>query len=161
MDKKLIGSNIKLYQDFPILVPYIADFENNGRNILYRTTTDHRILRLIDHDIGLSNRTQRIPTRFQPIQAIIITYDNIPLHRDHTKRFSYQIILASDWDNTYAIFNYGRLDGDSGDIGFTDPERYSTKRFLSPLADKRILRRTTNINGGPLGKHIYKLSNSC
>lgn len=161
MDKKLVGSNIRLYQDFPILVPYVADFENYGRNILYRRTTDRRILRLIDQDIGLFNRSQRIPTRFQSYNAIIITYDNIPLHRDYTKRFSYQIILASDFDNTYAIFNYGRLDGDSGDIGFTDPERYSTKRFLSPLADKRILSRTTNIDGGPLGKHVYKLSNSC
>ena len=158
MDKKLVGANIRLYQDFPILVPYVADFVNYGRNIMYRETTDYRILRLIDQDISLVNKSEG---RFHSYSAIIVTYDNIQLHRDHTKRFSYQVVIATDYSNTFAIINYGRLDGNSGDVGFTDPGRYSTKRFLSPSADKRILTNFSNVAGGSPGKHVYKLSNSC
>lgn len=161
MDKKLVGANIKLYQDFPILVPYVADFVNYGRNIMYRTTTDRHILRLIDQDVSLVNRSRGMPSTFHSQLAIIVTYDNIQLYEDYNKRFSYQVVIAADFENTFAIFNYGRLDGDSGDVGFTDPKRYSTKRFVRPSADKRILNKISNVAGGRPGKHVYKLSNSC
>ena len=150
MDTNLGGNrNIKLHQDFPILIPYNLDLENHGQNILYRTTKDPYTLKLIDQDISLAH------SRFDATEAIIVTFDNIPKYRNINIRFKYQVVIATDYTYTFAILNYQRLDGNGNEVGFSDPFRNSLKRFTTS-SDKTVLTRTSNV--GIPGKHIFLLT---
>ena len=79
-----------------------------------------------------------------PSEAIIVTFDNIPLHRNRNMKFKYQLIIATDYTDTVAVFNYERLDTAGSYIGFSDRACH----FVS--------KRYSNI-GAP-GKHIIMLT---
>ena len=102
MDEQTSQINIKLHQNFPILIPYNLDLVNHGQNILYRTTKDPIILKLIDHDISLTLEKSKNYSRFDATEAIIVTFDNIQRYRN-TNRFKYQVVIATDYTYTFAI----------------------------------------------------------
>ena len=147
------NSNIKLHQDFPILIPYNLDLENHGQNILYRTTKDPITLMLIDQDISLALEKYEHHSRFDVAEAIIVTFDNIPRSNNNQSRFKYQAVIVTDYTNTFAILNYERLDENGHEAGFSDSS-YS-KRF-TPSSDKTVLTNTSNV--GIPGKHIFLLT---
>lgn len=144
-------------QRFSVIIPYNLDLINSGRHILYRTTKDILILYLIDRDISLALGKQGNPSTFNASEAIIVTYNNIHRFGDESKRFKYQVVIATDYTNTFAILNYDRLDLNSNEVGFSEPLscHQFTKKFTD-LSDKRVLNRTSNV--GRPGKHIHLLN---
>ena len=157
MDKNFgSNSNIKLHQDFPILIPYNLDLENHGQNILYRTTKDPITLMLIDQDISLALKNYKHHSKFVATEAIIVTFDNIPRYgKIKFYRFKYQVVIVTDYTNTFAILNYERLDVNGNEVGFSDPSCNYLKRFTTS-SDKTVLTNTSNV--GIPGKHISLLT---
>ena len=155
MDTNFGSRNIKLQQDFPILIPYNLDLYNHGQNILYRTTKDPITLKLIDQDISLALEKSKNYSRFDATEAIIVTFDNIPRYNNNQSRFKYQAVIVTDYTNTFAILNYGRLDENGDEVGFSDPSCKYLKRFTT-LSDKTVLTNTSNV--GIPGKHIFLLT---
>ena len=153
MDKQTRQINIKLHQDFPILIPYNLDLKNHGQNILYRTTKDPITLMLIDQDISLALEKYEHYSKFVATEAIIVTFDNIPRYRNNHSRFKYQAVIVTDYTNTFAILNYERLDESGNEAGFSDCN-YS-KQFTTS-SDKTVLTNTSNV--GIPGKHIFLLT---
>ena len=147
--------NIKLQQDFPILIPYNLDLENHGQNILYRTTKNPYTLKLIDQDISLALEKSKNYSRFDATEAIIVTFDNIPRYGNKKIRFKYQAVIATDYTNTFAILNYEKLDENGKEVGFSDPSCNYSKQFTTS-SDKTILTSTSNV--GIPGKHIFLLT---
>ena len=157
MDRNFGGRRrVALNQGFPILIPYNLDLVNNGQNILYRTAKDLSTLKLIDQDISLALGKYGNPSSFNVTEAIIITYDNIPKYRQRYTLFKYQVVIATDYTNTFAILNYERLD-ESGyrEVGYGDPSCNYLKHFTRS-GDETVLTRTSNV--GIAGKHIYFLT---
>ena len=67
---------------------------SHGNDILYRTTKDQNILKLIDRDIALSKSTQA----FQSKEAIVITFRNVPSYHYGHMLFRYQVVIATDYN---------------------------------------------------------------
>ena len=155
MDRRIPNNNIRLYQDFPILIPYNLDLVNDGHNILYRTTTKPYTLKSIDHDISLALGKYGTPAKFESSEAIIVTFDNIFRYGNAGSRFKYQAVIATDYTNTFAILNYDRLDESGYEVGYGDSTCNYIKQFTTS-ADKTDLTRTSNV--GIPGKHIYLLT---
>ena len=155
MDKQTRQINIKLHQDFPILIPYNLDLKNHGQNILYRTTKDPITLMLIDQDISLALEKYEHYSKFVATEAIIVTFDNIQRFGNTNNQFKYQVIIATDYTNTFVILNYERLDENGNEFGFSDPSCNYSKQFTTP-SDKTVLTNTSNV--GIPGKHIFLLT---
>ena len=149
--------NIKLQQDFPILIPYNLDLDNHGQNILYRTTKDPITLMLIDQDILALEKYEHY-SKFVATEAIIVTFDNIPRYRNNHSRFKYQAVIVTNYTNTFAILNYEKLDENGNEVGFNDPSCNYLKRFTTS-SDKTVLTNTSNV--GIPGKHIFLLTWTC
>ena len=128
-----------------------------GKHILYRTSKDPLILHLIDRDISLALGKPGNPSTFNAAEAIIVTYNDIPHYHYSTKRFKFQVVIATDYTNTFAVLNYGRLDLNSADVGYSEPQpcKHNVKSFTES-SDRRVLNRTSNV--GRPGKHIHLLT---
>ena len=147
--------NIKLHQNFPILIPYNLDLWNHGQNILYRTTKDPITLKLINQDISLALEKYEHHSRFDATEAIIVTFDNILRFGNAGSRFKYQAVIVTDYTNTFAILNYERLDENSYEVGFSDPFFNYSKQFTTS-SDKTVLTKTSNVRIP--GKHVFLLT---
>ena len=129
---------------------------NRNNNIYYRTAKDQNTLKLINQDISLAVDKPGNPSTFNTTDAIIVTYDNVPKYGDLSKRFKFQVVIATDYINTFAILNYDRLDESGGVVGYGDSGYCtSTKTFTNSL-DSRVLNKTSNV--GRPGKHIHLLT---
>ena len=140
----------------PILVPYNIRMHNRNKDIFYRITLDPRTLNLIDQDISLTLGRPGNPSTFKTTKAIIVTYNNVPKYGDSSKRFKYQVVIATDYTNTFAILNYDRLDESGGIVGYGDSGYCTKTRTFTDSSDTRTLNRTSNV--GRPGKHIYLLT---
>ena len=65
---------------------------SHGNDILYRTTKDQNILKLIDRDIAL----QATPS-FKSKEAIIVTFRNVPYYDNRYILFRSQAVVATDY----------------------------------------------------------------
>ena len=140
-----------------ILVPYNLDLVSNGHDILYRNTKNQQILNLIDRDVAKSLRTPRHPSKFKSTEAIIITFNNIAIYGNSNVKFKYQVVITTDYTNTFTILNYERLDDESATrIGFTDPLACKHSVSFFNHLDRRILVRTSNV--GEPGKHVFLMT---
>ena len=92
---------------------------NRNNNIYYRTAKDQNTLKLINQDISLAVGKPGNPSTFNTTDAIIVTYDNVPKYGDLSKRFKFQVVIATDYTNTLAILNYDRLDESGGCLLYT------------------------------------------
>ena len=112
---------------------------------------------MIDQDISLALGKSGKPSTFNASEAIIVTYNNVPRYSSISNLFKYQVVIATDYTNTFAILNYDRLDQTGrGAVGFSDPGPCRvTKRFLNS-SDERTLTQTSNV--GRPGKHIHLLT---
>lgn len=133
------------------------DLDNRNNGILYRTTKDLKTLNLIDQDISLALGKPGNPSSFNATEAIVVTYNDIQRYGDSSKRFKYQVVIATDYTNSFTILNYDRLDQKGrGPVGFSDPGPCRvSKRFLNS-SDERTLTQTSNV--GRPGKHIHLLT---
>lgn len=77
---------------------------------------------------------------------------------DHfsSKRFTFQIAVASDGTQSFAIFNYDRLDGNAGyGVGYYDPGKCGGWNYYVDKLETKDLVLTSNI--GAKGKHVIPL----
>ena len=129
--------------------------DNRNKDIFYRTTTNVNTLKLIDQDIFLALGKSGNPSTFNAAEAIIMTYDNVPKYGDRSKRFKFQVVIATDYTNTFAILNYDRLDESGGVVGYGDSGYCTSTKTFTDSLDTRILNQTSNV--GHAGKHIHLL----
>ena len=80
--------------------------DNRNKDIFYRTTKDQDTLKLINRDISLALGKPGNPSTFNAAEAIIMTYDNVPKYRDSSKRFKFQVVIATDYTHTFACLLY-------------------------------------------------------
>ena len=130
--------------------------DNRNKDIFYRTTTNVNTLKLIDQDIFLALGKSGNPSTFNAAEAIIMTYDNVPKYGDRSKRFKFQVVIATDYTNTFAILNYDRLDESGGVVGYGDSGYCPIIKTFTNSTDTRILNQTSNV--GRPGKHIHLLT---
>ena len=141
-----------------LLVPYNLDLVSNGLDTFYRRTKDQEILSLIDRDVAKSpQQTQGDPSKFNSTEAVIITFNNVQKYGDSDIRFKYQVIIVTDYQKTFTVLNYERLDEDSDTmVGFSDYLACKhTARFFK-YQDRRTLLTTSNV--GEPGKHVFLLT---
>jgi len=95
---------------------------SNGNYIFWRTSTNSSVLALVDKDIELllSQQQTTTPGKFNTTAAIIITFDDLLAYRSTTNRFKYQLVIATNYKQTFAIINYHRLDLSGSIVGFYD-----------------------------------------
>jgi len=83
-----------------ILTPFMSNVGNGG-SIFYRQT---------DSDIKLMSEISKIFKKqgkeFHPIFIVVVTWENMPSPDDPTQMNTYQIVIASNAESTYVIFNY-------------------------------------------------------
>lgn len=145
--------NLKL-KHYPVFIPYNLDFDTSSGRIRYGLTENATTLKLIDRDISLALDNYVNISSFKTVEAYVWTYDDVPLKGNKSIKFKFQVILATDRLNTFAILNYDRLDLNShGPVGFS--EGSVCKQFTKSL-DRRDLTRTSNV--GRPGKHVYLLT---
>ena len=155
MDRRFTAYNIdELKQPFPILMPFNADLDNRqGQHITYRTTRDYHELYMINQDVSLTRQKYGYPTHFIAVEAIIVTYNNIPLNANSGTKFTYQIIIATDYQNTFAIVNYDRIDSNGKVIGISE-----NGRVIDYISTQYHRDLTWASNVGQPGKHIILLT---
>ena len=145
----------ELKQQFPILLPFNTDLDNRqGQHITYRTTRDYYTLNMINQDISLTRRKHGYPTNFNAIEAKIVTYNEVPHYQNAGLKFTYQIIIATDYHNTFTILNYNRIDSNGNVIGVS--ENGCVIDYISTSSNQRDLTWTSNV--GRAGKHIFLLT---
>ena len=114
-------------------------------------------MNLIDQDISLALGKPGNPFTFNASEAIVVTFNNIQRYANAAKRFKYQVIIATDYTNTFAILNYDRVDEKGrGLVGYGDPGPCRVTKRFSSTSDDTILTRTSNV--GRPGKHIHLLT---
>ncbi|XP_057299239.1 uncharacterized protein LOC130629879 isoform X2 [Hydractinia symbiolongicarpus] len=144
------GVNINLEKTS---ITWIAAYRNqyffNPRKsgIYYRETFDSRIFSLVNKDLtryGIRN--------FTCFQAVIVTFMNAL--GPSSKSDTFQTVIATNGKETYAIFNYNRLDNpDCIVAGYG--EMYCSKYIM----DCKNMSYTSNV--GIPGRHVLKLTSDC
>eukprot|EP00111_Clytia_hemisphaerica_P024757 TCONS_00072953-protein len=153
VDQPKTSAKASLTSSYPVLVPFNYDMRSLGNNILYRTTKDQNILNLVDRDISLLKSV----SSFKSKEAIVVTYNNVPYYEIRNILFRYQVVIATDYKNTYTIFNYDRIDR-SGyhNIGFSEPSACNKSINVRFNLTKSNL--TTNSNVDVPGKFVFLLT---
>ena len=146
-----------LDQTFPIIIPFNMDFVNShaGQHIAYRTTRDYRTLIRVNQDISLTRGKSGYPSNFKTAEAIIVTYNRIPRYMHPNTKFTYQIIIATDYQNTFVILNYDRIDSNGDGIGISE-NGCVIDYILNRSNQQRELTWTSNV--GRAGKHIFLMT---
>ena len=163
MDQPRIAVEASFTSNYSTLVPFNYEMRSYGRNILYRATKDQNMLILIDRDIALLPRQQNTISAFKSKEAIIITFNSVPYSKSQNIVFRYQVVIATDYKNTFTIFNYMRIDRPSFEnigIGYSEPNgNISCTQYerFNINGDKL----TTTSNVGIAGKFVFSLNNDC
>lgn len=73
-------------------------------------------------DLALTNQTLRWygVSSFNARMNFIITYYNVPRYGSSYQENTFQFIYATDFRNSYGIFNYQKLDSTAGVVKFTE-----------------------------------------
>ena len=160
MDQPRIAVEASFTSNYSTLVPFNYEMRSYGRDILYRSTKDQNILKLIDRDIGLPHQ-QNSTSFFKSKEAIIITFNNVRYYDYRNILFRYQVVIASDYNSTYTIFNYDRLDRQSYDnIGYVEPDAtFSCTPYKRFNLNRNNLTKSSNV--GQPGKFVFRLTDDC
>ena len=143
----------------PILAAFWSDISTfECGNLYYRETMQTGILRLISNDIQKSFKCS-----FQATWAFIVTFDKVCQSGKTTKiTNSFQIVITTDDNTSYAIYNYGQLSwfeesGSSAFYSIGDGVRFS---ILPGSLSSDILKLSVISNVGIPGKWIFNVSTS-
>ena len=90
---------------------------SQGNDIFFRVTKNETILKTIDEDV-----MQKHSGEFRSKEAIVITFNNLEDLNISSRKYKYQVALATDYSKVYAIFHYKRMDTRGlNNIGFNEP----------------------------------------
>ncbi|XP_057295079.1 uncharacterized protein LOC130623591 isoform X2 [Hydractinia symbiolongicarpus] len=129
---------------------YLTDLDTSrGGNIYYRETTSQQILSRATTDVRKTGATS-----FTARRALLVSYILVNAYRS-SSRNTFQAVITTDGNFTYAIMNYERLDSRSALTGYT--EGFCNYRIFAPSSSSYTLSSTSNI--GRRGRHVYQLTN--
>ena len=89
--------------------------------------------------------------------VFIITYYDVPQFGSTLTDNTFQFIYATDYRNSYGIFNYQKLESTYGVARFTEGTCNGRELPFSGSFSSTLLASTSN--GPVLGRYVYKLSN--
>ncbi|XP_057296433.1 uncharacterized protein LOC130625370 isoform X2 [Hydractinia symbiolongicarpus] len=150
---KPLSDGIGLLSDKTVLAIYYKPVNRClGGDIYYREEHKPTLLRRAGITIA-----RNYPERKDIINAVIITYIDMPSAEYPEKINTFQVTLASDRYSTYAIMNYPRLNSNNATVGVSDPF-CRWEEFVNPKNSNQ-LSLTSNIN--QTGVYVYKLTQRC
>lgn len=148
-----------------IISPYFTDlyfpksFENSG------ITFAERFAEREDDSEFFTSLNQAINRRsknFKANHAAVITFTNGLHYFDYrigqySNVLNFQVILASDGDTTYGVFNYDDISGKNGVTGYSDGDNCRGKKDRIDKRDQEQLPNHSNV--GIPGTFVNLLSN--
>lgn len=121
---------------------------SHSGEVYYREILDDKDLREVTKDLI------NISSTYNPIQALLITYANVSFVTNAKKKQTFQVVLTSDGNNTYAILYYKQLDTNTDAAAGFFEQDCNKMNFATKDQD---LSQTSNT--GIAGAHIYLLTN--
>lgn len=123
-------------------------------HIYYRETTNKRLLSKATHQIR--NFTKN--NDYEASQVAIFTYINLHKRRRKTSS-TFQLVLVSNGEKSFAIFNYQKLtEYEEAKCGIWDAKA-SCGRYLSQYRNSWLLPKHSNV--GQTGVYILPLTITC
>lgn len=92
---------------------------------------------------------------FTANHAVIVTYVNVVDYEGYTNTF--QGVIVSDGNITYAVLKYERIDSEDGIVGFSEPF-CSSYRLINKERSREIM---IGSNTDQLGKYVLQLTTKC
>lgn len=120
--------------------------------VFYREIFDTVILRRASLDIR-----KKTKKHFFANHAVIVTYVGVSTQKNPESENTFQLVLASDGNNSHTIFNYIRLDLAGATSGYQI--RHYTERFLQSPKSSDMLARSSNIGIG--GQFVLQVNLPC
>ncbi|XP_057301091.1 uncharacterized protein LOC130635689 [Hydractinia symbiolongicarpus] len=149
-DRQSTKGKVKLPFYLPVIAPYSLDMIATNRSALYyRESTAVHLLNKVNQDVHRISSS-----RFKAQRVIIITYENFKSYMNRQETNTFQVVLATNEEVTYAVFNYKNLQSSNAVAGFSEPDCQS-RTFLSHSGSRHLM-EDTNIN--IKGRQVYLLT---
>ena len=139
------------YTRLDVIAVYNLYYEEKYKSgqIFYRLTNNTDILSQATKDVQLFTNNDT----FTALNAIVISYIEVTF-KDLTKPNTFQLVLATDYINTYGIFNYDHLDENKGTTGYSD-----TKCSWDLLREYQKVYELSYFSDGDVnGRHVILLT---
>ena len=130
-----------------IATTYIAPYYNLFSGVCtvqYRQTNNNTILKRVSSDVA----TVYPSNNFQPYRVLLVTY----ICPDNT----FQMALATNGKESFAVMNYERLTRDPMQAGMNENECGSFREFFPSFRGSSVA-MALNVTGVP-GRHVYNLT---
>ncbi|KAL2101902.1 hypothetical protein ACEWY4_003663 [Coilia grayii] len=134
-------SSYPAHSNTDIIAPLWSSFDNSIQGtISYQQVTNGSLLELTTQDIqdyfpGL---------RFSASWVFIANWDKVAYSAQPDSEASFQVVLASDGDLSFALMNYGDIASVDAQAGYDTAG--SSKYFEIPVNNTSSLRHTSNVN---------------
>lgn len=141
----------------PVIAGYADDFDtrNDSGSIYVRSQVQGETRDIINDDINRFLSLEGKSANFSSKFLMLVTYSNVAKWTQPNKRFNFQIAVASDDVQSYAVYNYERLDVNAQyGVGYYDPQ-CGYKRLVDTSSAKDLV-LTSNCN--KKGKHVVALN---
>lgn len=112
-------------------------------------TENTNLIRTANMDV--SNHTL---TPFSAKHLLVVIFTNVKKGIWNQRKFTFQAVLASDGNETFAILNYFKLEGDATYIGHFE-DFCQDSIFYESLGSTELV-HTSNV--GIPGRHVFKLT---
>ena len=150
--------------DHAIIAPFWADSipEENGQ-VFYRVTADDDTLAQISYDVNFHKKSEKF---FLPTWASIITWYQLKAasHRRSHYHNTFQLVLTTDGEASYVMFNYGGLEWPNKRVNVNVSVGYNlgdNKSFFelekSPAVDPLNLQSKSNV--GMKSRWMFRVDN--
>eukprot|EP00111_Clytia_hemisphaerica_P020369 TCONS_00060002-protein len=104
----------------PVLAVSATDYNTEqAGNIYYQVTKSAKVMEKVAKDV---NEFYGTHNSFRPDHVVIVTWENVPSVANPNKRNTFQAVIASDSQQTFAIYCYQRLQSEPV-IGFYDGDK--------------------------------------
>lgn len=150
IDSAVNVANITLSGENTLLAVYNQDFDTSlGGKIYYRESLEESILSRANRDVARTH-----VTNFTATQSVVVTFVDVTtlLATNETNKF--QVVLASDGYDTYAIMTYHRLEILSGLVGYSelncDWAEFASREISVKLSSTSNIEQT--------GVHVFPLT---
>jgi len=151
--------------DHAIIAPFWSDHipEANGQ-VFYRATNQDT-LDHISYDVD-AHRASCLRSSFLPTWALIVTWYQLKAvsHRRHPYSNTFQLVLASDGEESYVLFNYGGIEWPNKNVNASVTVGYNLgdkKNFFeikrSPAVNFLDLQNGSNV--GMKSRWMYRVDN--
>ena len=138
---KDMNTEIEIPYHQPVISIYGTDLYSNSTvgTIFYRQTKSLRLLEEASYDISVY-----INKVFTAISSVVITFDDVGQFADKSLKHTFQIVLATNGNETYGIFNYRTLESGNVVTGFYGSDCYF--KILKNKSTSMNLVNDTNID---------------